>query len=165
MKAGILRGRAIVCLALALFCSITSTWAASRNPAGSSGTVSMKTDPRAVDLGTVDCATAQLTFFVSAQIFDDGTASGMIQVTIVGGKSFLFRVISGDAEVEGRTVGDVILKLEGIGEDGVPTGVNAYAVSRPGEASEPCRIYDIAGTQFNPAIHVEATTTISVRRS
>jgi hypothetical protein len=78
---------------------------------------------------------------------------------VVGGESFLYRVVEGEATVDQDTVLEMILVLERVGEDGAPIGEADLATVRPSSTSEPCRIYDIAGTQ----VHVEAETITGFR--
>jgi hypothetical protein len=127
-------------------------------PAIAAKEVFTRTKPH-VNIGTIGGEPAVMWFHANAQVFDDGKATGTIQVRVVGGESFLYRVVQGQATVEQQVVVELILVLERVGEDGAPTGETDLAIVRPSSTSEPCRIYDIAGTQ----VRVEAETTIGFR--
>jgi hypothetical protein len=100
-----------------------------------------------------------MSFHANAQVFDDGNATGTLQVRVVGGESFLYRAVQGQATVEDETVVEVILTLERVGEDGTPSGETDVAIVRPSSTIQDCLIYDIVG----PAIHLEARGTIGLR--
>ena len=129
------------------------------SPAIAGKDVFTRTKPH-VNVGAVDGEPAVMWFHANAQVFDDGKATGIVQVRVLGGESFLYRVVQGEATVEQQVVVELILVLERVGEDGEPTGETDLAIVRPSSTSEPCRIYDILGTQF---ISVEAETTIGFR--
>ena len=110
-------------------------------------------------VGTIGGAQAEMSFHANAQVFDDGNATGTLQVRVVGGESFLYRVVQGQATVEDETVVEVILTLERVGEDGTPSGETDVAIVRPSSTIQDCLIYDFVG----PAIHLEARGTIGLR--
>ena len=110
-------------------------------------------------LGTIGGAPAEMWFHVNAQFFDDGTATGTLQVRVVGGESFLYRVVQGEATVVDETVVEVILTLERVGEDGTPSGETDVAIVRPSSTIQDRLIYDLLG----PTIHLEAPGTIGFR--
>ena len=128
------------------------------NPAIAGKDVFTRTKPH-VNVGTVDGELALIWFHANAQVFDDGNATGVVQVRVVGGETFLYRVVQGEATVQQNTVVELILVLERVGEDDAPTGETDLAIVRPSSTAEPCRIYDILGTQ----VSVEAETTIGFR--
>jgi hypothetical protein len=153
MRTITLRTNVRAILALATLFSVCGV-----NPAIAGKEVFTRTKPH-VNVGIVDGEPAVMWFHANAQVFDDGKATGTIQVRVVGGESFLYRVVQGEATVEQQIVVELILVLERVGEDGAPTGETDLAIVRPSSTSEPCRIYDILGTQ----ISVEAETTIGFR--
>jgi hypothetical protein len=128
------------------------------NPAIAGKEVFTRSKPH-VYVGTVGGEPAIMWFHANAQVFDDGKATGTIQVRVVGGESFLYRVVRGEATVEQQMVVELILVLERVGVDGARTGETDLAIVRPSSTSEPCRIYDILGTQ----VSVEAETIIGTR--
>ncbi len=153
MRTRTLRSNVIAIIALAALFSICGV-----NSAIAAKEVFTRTKPH-VNVGTIGGEPAVMWFHANAQVFDDGKATGTIQVRVVGGESFLYRVVQGEATVEQDFVLEVILILERVGEDGAPTGETDLAIVRPSPTSEPCRIYDILGTQ----VHVEAETMTGVR--
>jgi hypothetical protein len=46
-------------------------------------------------VGTIGGVQAEMSFHANAQVFDDGNATGTLQVRVVGGESFLYRVVQG----------------------------------------------------------------------
>jgi len=112
-----------------------------------------------VNVGTVGGEPATMWFHANAKVFEDGKATGIIQVRVLGGESFLYRVVQGEATVDEDTVLEMILILVRVGEDGTPTGETDVATVLPSSTSEPCRIYSILGTQVN----VEAETMTGFR--
>jgi len=153
MSTTTLRTNVRAILALAAFFSLCGV-----SPALAGKEVFTRSKPH-VNVGIVDGEPAILWFHANAQVFDDGKATGTIQVRVVGGESFLYRVVEGEATVDQQIVVELILVLERVGEDGAPTGETDVAIVRPSSTSEPCRIYDILGTQ----VSVEAETTIGFR--
>ena len=147
------RTNVIVILALAALFSICGV-----NSAIAAKDVFTRTKPH-VNVGTIAGEPAVMWFHANAQVFDDGKATGTIQVRVLGGESFLYRVVQGEVAVDQDIVLEMILILERVGEDGVPTGETDVAIVRPSATSEPCRIYDILGTQ----ISVEAETIVGFR--
>lgn len=85
-------------------------------------------------------------------LFDDGNASGTIQARVIGGESFLYRAVEGEAIIEQGTVVELTLTLERVGEDGTPTGETDRVIVRHSPTIEDCLIYDLVG----PNIHLEA---------
>ena len=104
--------------------------------------------PAAPIVGFIGGEPAEMSVHVNAQVFDDGKATGTIQIRVVGGESFLYRVVRGQATVEDGTVGEVMLNLQRVGEDGAPTGETDLVIVRPSSTSEDCFIYDIQGNQI-----------------
>lgn len=109
-----------------------------------------------VNVGTIGGQPTSIWLHAEALVLADGSAHGVLQLRTLGGETFLYRVVGGVATDEGGIVGDVFLILQRVGEGGEPTGETDFATVRPSSTSEPCRIYDIAGTQ----VHVEAETTV-----
>ena len=152
MRTITLRNNVIAILALAALFSVC------RLSAQITDWVFLRSGPILV-VGTIGGAQAEMWFHANAQVFDDGNATGTLQVRVVGGESFLYRVVQGQATVEDETVVEVILTLERVGEDGTPSGETDVAIVRPSSTIQDCLIYDIVG----PAIHLEARGTIGLR--
>ena len=110
--------------------------------------------------GIVEGEPAVMSFHVNAKVFDDGKATGTIQIRVVGGESFLYRIVRGQATVEDGTLGEAMLTVERVGEDGASTGETDQVIVRPSSTivqnhSEDCFIYDIQGNQ----VRLEAPST------
>src|SRR5262245_34961492 len=81
----------------------------------------------------------------------DAQTDGIILLRFLLGKSLLLRVVDG-TWVGGPDL-EAVLLLEGVGKSGSPTGdLFVATISKPADPSEPCRIYDILGTQVNARI-------------
>jgi hypothetical protein len=104
-----------------------------------------------VNVGTIGGEPAVIWFLANAGVFDDGNASGIIEARVIGGESFLYRVVEGEAVVEQGTVVELTLTLERVGEDGAPTGETDQVIVRPSSTRQDCLIYDIVGAN----LHVE----------
>ena len=98
-------------------------------------------------------------FQEEVQVYPNGAASGFLDLSEPDGRPRRFQVIAGHAQVHG----DVTGRITGLAVDPAdPTG-HAFVVHIRPVPSEPCRIYDIAGTQVNA--HFEAETLIEVIRN
>ena len=136
----------IAILALAAFFSVCAP-----NSAIAAKEVFTRTKPH-VNVGTIGGEPAEIWFLANAGVFDDGNASGIIQARVIGGESFLYRAVEGEAIIEQGTVVELTLTLERVGEDGTPTGETDQVIVRHSPTIEDCLIYDFVG----PNIHLEA---------
>src|SRR5262249_8616635 len=98
-------------------------------------------------------------FHANAGVFDDGDASGIVQVFVPGGEHFLYRVVEGDATVDEETVVEMFLTLVRVGEEGDPTGETDFMIVSRSSATQGLLLYDILGAQ----IHVEARGILGFR--
>src|SRR5262245_56905679 len=71
-----------------------------------------------VNVGTIDGESVEMWFHANASVSEEGEASGVLQIRVLDGESFLYRVVGGEAIVEFGTVLQLILILERVGEDG-----------------------------------------------
>ena len=110
-------------------------------------------------VGTVEGEPAEMSVHVNAHVADDGTANGTVQFRVLGGESFLYRAVGGEAIVEEGTVVELFLTLERVGEDGAPTGETDQLIVRRSSAQEDSLIYTTLGTD----VTVEAEGTIGLR--
>ena len=132
----------IAILALAAFFSICSP-----NSAIAAKEVFTRTKPH-VNVGTIGGEPAEIWFHANAGLFDDGNASGIIQARVIGGESFLYRAVEGEAIIEQGTVVELTLTLERVGEDGTPTGETDQVIVRHCPTIEDCLIYDVVGANM-----------------
>jgi hypothetical protein len=97
-----------------------------------------------------------------AQIGPNGRADGILEVSAPSGELLSFEVDAGYAYSPdgGRSVGFWLL-LHAVGDS---RRGPALAIVRPSAQSEPCRIYDILGTQVNTPLRVEAEGRIDIIR-
>jgi hypothetical protein len=114
-----------------------------------------------VNVGLIDGDDVLLWFHANAGVFDDGDASGIVQVRVPGGESFLYRVVAGDATVDEdeETVVEMFLTLQRVGEEGDPTGETDFMHVSRSSAVQGLLIYDI----FTAQIHVEAPGILGFR--
>jgi hypothetical protein len=105
-----------------------------------------------VNVGSIGGDEAVLWFHANAGVFDDGDASGVVQVRALGGESFLYRVVEGDATVDEETVVELFLTLQRVGEEVDLTGETDFMIVSRSSAIQGLLIYDILGAQ----VHVEA---------
>ena len=112
-----------------------------------------------VNVGTIGGDEAVLWFHANAGVFDDGDAVGIVQVRVLGGESFLYRVVEGEATVEEGTVVEMILTLERVGEGGEPTGETDLMIVSRSSAILGGLIFDILGAQ----VHVESQGILGFR--
>jgi hypothetical protein len=153
MRTITLRRNVIATLALAgLF------WICGPHSALAAKSVFERTKPH-VNVGTIEGEPVEMWFHANASVSEDGKASGILQIRVVGGESFLYRVVGGEAIVESGTVLELILILERVGEDGSPTGETDLAIVRPSSTVSDCLIYDFVG----PNVHLEAEGTLGLR--
>jgi hypothetical protein len=136
----------IATLALTAFFSVCAP-----NFAIAAKDVFIRTKPH-VNVGTIGGEPAEIWFHANAGVFEDGNASGIIQARVIGGESFLYRAVEGEATIEQGTVVELTLTLERVGEDGTPTGETDQVIVRHSPTREDCLIYDLVG----PNIHLEA---------
>jgi hypothetical protein len=94
-----------------------------------------------------------------ASLFDDGKATGVLQFREIGGESFLYRVIEGEAILDGEVPVGMTFTVIRVGEDGSPTGETDMVIVRQSTAQEDCLIYTTVG----PDIHVEAPGRIGLK--
>ena len=141
-----LQTNVIAILTLAAFFSVCAP-----NSASAAKDVFIRTKPH-VNVGTIGGEPAEIWFHANAGVFDDGNASGIIEARVIGGESFLYRAVEGEAIIEQGTVVELTLTLERVGEDGVPTGETDQVIVRHSPTREDCLIYDLVG----PNIHLEA---------
>lgn len=94
-----------------------------------------------------------------AGVFDDGKATGVLQFREIGGESFLYRVIEGEAILDGEDPIGMIFLVVRVGEGGSPTSETDMVVVRKDAAEEDCLIYTTVGS----GIQVEATGRIGLR--
>ena len=81
----------------------------------------------------------------------DPMTDGIIILRYLLGETFLLRVVDG-TWIGGPDL-EAVLFLERVGKGGSPTGdLFVATISPPADPSEPCRIYDILGTQVNARI-------------
>jgi hypothetical protein len=120
------------------------------NSASAAKDVFIRTKPH-VNVGTIGGEPAEIWFHANAGVFEDGNASGIIEARVIGGESFLYRAVEGEAIIERGTVVELTLTLERVGEDGTPTGETDQVIVRHSPTREDCLIYDLVG----PNIHVE----------
>jgi len=120
--------------------------------------VFIRTKPH-VNVGTIGGEPAVMWFRANAGVLENGNASGTIQIRVVGGEHFLYRVVQGKATVERRTVVELVLTLQRVGEDRSPTGETDLAIVHFSSAIEDRLIYDVVGAQ----VHVETQGTLGFR--
>src|SRR5262245_1958600 len=81
----------------------------------------------------------------------DPMTDGLLTIRYLLGESLLLRVVDG-TWIGGPDL-EAVLLLERVGKGGSPTGELFVAtISKPADPSEPCRIYDVLGTQVNARI-------------
>ncbi len=146
MRTITLRNNVIAILALTVFFSVCAPSSAS-----AAKDVFIRTKPH-VNVGTIGGEPAEIWFHANAGVFEDGNASGIIEARVIGGESFLYRAVEGEAIIDQGTVVELMLTLERVGEDGVPTGETDEVIVRHSPTREDCLIYDLVG----PNIHLEA---------
>src|SRR5262245_10503728 len=116
MRAPFLRRNVFATLALAsLFCICGP------NSALAAKSVFERTKPH-VNVGTIEDEPVEMWFHANASLFEGGRATGVLQIRVLDGESFLYRVVEGEAIIESGIVLELILFLERVGEDGSPTG-------------------------------------------
>jgi hypothetical protein len=143
----------IATLALAILFGICGA-----NSALAAKSVFERTKPH-VNVGTIEGEPVEMWFHSNASVSDNGEASGVAQIRVVDGESFLYRIVAGEAIVESGTVLQLILILERVGEDGLPFVETDLAVVRPSSTISDCLIYDFVG----PNVHLEVEGTLSLR--
>jgi hypothetical protein len=112
-----------------------------------------------ISAGFVSGQAADLWIHAEAGLFDDGKATGVLQFREIGGESFLYRVIEGEAILDGEEPVGMIFTVVRVGEGGSPTGETDMVIVRQSEADEDCLIYTTVGTD----IWVEAVGRIGLR--
>jgi hypothetical protein len=96
-------------------------------------------------------------FQVEAQVYKNGSAGGFIDLTEANGTPHRFQVVFGRAHVRDGGAG----RITGLAVDPTDPRGNAFVFNiHPAPASEPCRIYGIAGTEVHAQF--EAETEIDV---
>jgi len=126
--------------------------------------VTVSAPPQTVEV-TTRAGSYTAVFQNEARIEPNGRADGILEVTAPNGEPLTFRVVAGSLQStdRGRTV-TVWLLLRPLDADS--SADLALAVVRPSAEAEPCRIYDILGTQVNaPRIHFEAEVRIDIIRN
>lgn len=113
-----------------------------------------------VNVGTVHGEPREIWFHANAGVFGGGDASGIVQLRVFDGESFLYRVTSGRAVLEQGTVVQLVLTLERVGEGGMATRETDLVIVRPSSTAADCLIYDFVGTE----IHLEAEGHLTLRR-
>ncbi len=146
MRTITLRNNVIAILALTVFFSVCAP-----SSAIAAKEAFTRTKPH-VNVGTIGGEPAEIWFHANVGVFDGGNASGIIEARVIGGESFLYRALQGEAIIEQGTVVELTLTLERVGEDGVPTGETDQVIVRHSPTREDCLIYDLVG----PNIHLEA---------
>jgi len=107
---------------------------------------------------TVNGQPVEVQFHAQVAVFDDGRATGGIYLWVRDSERFLWHVIAGELTGERESELEVSLLLARVGEDGDPTGeLDVAVVHPPADPTEPCRIYDILGTQVNARVEAETT--------
>ena len=97
-------------------------------------------------------------FQMEARVYPTGAATGFMDLTQADGTEHRFQIIAGRAQVHANGGAG---RIGGIAVDPTDPSGNAFVFNiRPAPASEPCRIYDIAGTQVHARF--EAETQIDV---
>lgn len=132
--------------------------AVSISPVSAAKDVFIRTKPH-VNVGTIQGEPAQIWLHADAGVFGDGDASGILQLRVSDGESFLYRVTGGRFIVERGAVVELMLDLERVGEGGTPTGASDLVIVRPSSAADDCLIYDVLGAN----VHVEAEGRLSFR--
>ena len=145
MRTITLRTNVIGILALTALFSVCAS-----NSANAAKDVFIRTNPH-VNVGTIGGEPAEIWFHANAGLFEDGNASGIIEARVIGGESFLYRAVEGEAIIEQGIVVELTLTLERVGEDGTPTGETDQVIVRRSPTREDCLIYDLVGAN----IHVE----------
>ena len=146
MRTITLRTNVIAILALTAFFSVCTP-----NSAIAAKEAFTRTKPH-VNVGTIGGEPAEIWCHAEAGVFEDGNASGIIEARVIGGESFLYRAVEGEAIIERGTVIELTFTLERVGEDGTPTGETDQLIVRHSSTREDCLIYDLVG----PNIHLEA---------
>jgi hypothetical protein len=152
--------RAAVCLTLLASTAHNAPVAAAQRPRFRLVTVDMP--PQPVEVQTRRGSYMGV-FQNIAQIGPNGRADGVLEVSAPSGEVLSFEVEAGYAFSHdgGRTVG-FWLVLHAVGTDS--RRGPAFAIVQPAAQSEPCRIYDILGTQVNTPLRVEAEGRIDIIR-
>jgi len=97
------------------------------------------------------------TFAQDTVVYPDGSASGVLTLTDPNGVPQSYLVTDGSVRFIHDTVPQLML-LRARGPDG-----EMIIVSRPdADASEPCRIYDVVGTQVNARLHFVGAVRVAV---
>ena len=146
MRTITLRNNVIATLALTVFFSVCAP-----SSAIAAKEAFTRTKPH-VNVGTIGGEPAEIWFHANVGVFEDGNASGIIEARVIGGESFLYRAVEGEAIIDQGTVVELTLTLERVGEDGTPTGETDQVIVRHSPTREDCLIYDLVG----PNIHLEA---------
>ena len=124
-------------------------------PAHAAKDVFIRTKPH-VNVGTYQGQPADIWFHANFGIFEDGAASGIVQLRLDSGEMFIFRVIQGTALFDSEELREVMLVLQRVGPDGGVPSAPAILILRPDSAAADCLIYDIVGPNVHLSGEIEA---------
>jgi len=94
MRTITLRNNVIAILALTVFFSVCAP-----SSAIAAKEAFTRTKPH-VNVGTIGGEPAEIWFHANVGVFDDGNASGIIEARVIGGESFLYRAVEGEAIID-----------------------------------------------------------------
>lgn len=116
-----------------------------------------------VNVGTFQGAAADIWFHANFGIFEDGDASGIVQLRLASGETFIFRAIQGRALFDRDDLTEVMLVLQPVGPAGGLPGSPALLLIRPDSTPDDCLIYDFVGPNVHLTGEIDAAL-IHVRR-